>query len=120
MGSRTVEFVLGLIGGILGFFGALAALLLGGLAGAIGEAVESKEVVDSSSFIVVLGFAAIIFSIVGIVGSVLVRNKPRLGGALMLVSAIGGLISISWFYSLSFILLLIGGLMGVLKKNNEA
>ena len=28
MGKRTVEFVLGLIGGIFGFFGALIALML--------------------------------------------------------------------------------------------
>lgn len=120
MGSRTVEFVLGLIGGILGFFAAIAAILLGGLGAAIGEAVENQETASSGSFIILLGFAAIIFSIVGIVGAALVKGKPKLGGALMLVSAIGGLISISWFYSLSFILLLIGGLMGILKKNTEA
>ena len=32
--------------------------------------------------------AAIIFAIIGIIGAVLVRNRAKLGGALMIVSAI--------------------------------
>jgi len=36
MAKRTVEFVLGLIGGIFGFFGALIALMAGGLGSALG------------------------------------------------------------------------------------
>lgn len=116
MGSRTVEFVLGLIGGIFGFLAAIVAIILGGLAAGIGEAFESQETASSGSLVIVLGFSAIIFSIIGIVGAALVKGKPKLGGGLMLASAFGGLISISLFYSLSFILLLIAGLMGVLKK----
>lgn len=117
MGSRTIEFILGLIGGILGFIGALAALALGGLAGAVGTAVESEEAVASGSMVVGLGGLALVFAIIGIVGAVWVRSNPKRGGITMLISAFGGLISISWFYSLSFILLLIGGLMGVFKKD---
>ncbi|MFH1224857.1 MAG: DUF4064 domain-containing protein [Candidatus Diapherotrites archaeon] len=119
MGSRTVEFVLGLIGGILGFFAALLAILIGGLGAAVGEAVDSQETASSGSLVILLGFSAIIFSIIGIVGAALVKGRPKLGGGLMLVSAVGGLISISLFYSLSFVLLFIGGLMGLLKKDKE-
>jgi hypothetical protein len=109
MGKRTTEFVLGLIGGIVGFFGALIALAVGGIGQALGG--------SGASTITGLGWGAILFSILGIVGSAVVRNKAKLGGWFMIISAVGGLICISFFYSLSFVLLLIAGLMGVIKKD---
>lgn len=117
MGKRTVEFILGLIGGILGFLAAMAALALGALAGGLGAAIDSEEAMQSGAFVITLGFAAIVFSIIGIIGAALVKSKPKVSGVLMLVSAFGGLFSISMFYSLSFILLLIAGLMAILKKD---
>lgn len=110
MGKRTTEFVLGLLGGIFGFFGAIFALFIGGIGGAFGA--------SGASTIVGLGWAAILFSIFGIVGAVFVKSKTKLGGWLMLISAIGGVISISFAYLLSFILLLIAGLMALLKKDD--
>jgi len=108
MGERSIEFVLGLIGGLCGFFGAIIALIIGGIAGLLGAA--------GASLISNLAYIAIVFSGLGIVGSALVRDKPKLGGTLMIISAIGGVVSISFYYSLSFILLLTAGLMGVIKK----
>ena len=93
MGKRTTEFVLGLLGGILGFFASVFALAVGGISGAFGA--------SGASTISFLGWFALLFSILAIVGSVVVRHKPKLGGAFLLVSAIGGLISISFFYLLS-------------------
>ncbi len=101
--SRTTELVLGLIGGIFGFFGALFAIGIGGLGGAFGA--------SGASDIVGLGFAAIIFSIIGIIGAVTVKSKPKRAGTLMIISAFGGLICISLAFLLPFILLLIGGIM---------
>jgi hypothetical protein len=108
--SRTTEFVLGLLGGIFGFFAAIIALVIGSVGGALKA--------SGASTIVGLGFVAILFSILGIVGSALVKGKPKLGGWFMITSAIGGLICISFFYMLPFVLLLIGGLMGVIKKGD--
>ena len=108
---RTVEFTLGLIGGILGFFGALIALVIGGLGGAFGA--------EGASMIVNLGWAAMLFSILGIVGASLVKSKTKIGGWLMVVSAVGGGISISFFYLLSFVMLIIAGLMALLKKETK-
>jgi len=108
MEKRTTEFILGLVGGIFGFFGALMALFFGGFAKALGG--------SQASTIIGLGWGAIIFSIIGIVGSVLVRDKAKLGGWFMVISAVGGVICISFFYALSFVLLLIAGLMGIIKK----
>ena len=111
MAKRIAEFILGLIGGIIGFIAALFALAVGGL----GKAFNAT----GASTISTLGWFGLLFSILGIVGAVVVMSKPKLGGTFMVVSAIGGLISISWFYSLSFILLLIGGLMGILIKDKK-
>ena len=110
MAKRTTEFVLGLIGGIFGFIGAIIALAIGGLGNAFGA--------EGASTISSLGWLAIVFSILGIVGCVVVRSKSKLGGVFMLISAIGGLISISFFYALSFVLLLLAGLMGIFKKKD--
>ncbi|MDD5457757.1 MAG: DUF4064 domain-containing protein [Candidatus Margulisbacteria bacterium] len=105
--SRTVELVLGLLGGIFGFFGALFAIGIGGLAGAFGA--------SGASDVVGLGFVAIIFSIIGIIGAVSVKSKSKTAGWLMIISAFGGLISISMAFLLPFILLLIGGIMALRK-----
>ncbi|MNG21850.1 hypothetical protein D3C84_1062640 [compost metagenome] len=64
-----------------------------------------------------LGWSALLFSVVGIVGSIVVRSKAKLGGALMTISAIAGVISVSMFYVIPGILLIIGGLMGLLRKD---
>jgi hypothetical protein len=110
MGKRTTEFVLGLLGGIFGFIGAFFAMAVAGIGGAFGA--------EGASTISSLGWLALLFSVLAIVGSVVVKHKPRLGGVLMLVSAIGGLISISFGFFLSFVLLLIAGLMGIFKKKD--
>lgn len=109
--KRTTEFVLGLIGGIFGILSAIVALFIGGVDAAFSS--------TGTSDIVGLGWSAVILSIVGIVGSVVVKSKAKFGGILMIISAIGGLISISMFYILPAVLLLIGGLMGVFKKNKD-
>jgi len=106
--SLTVEFILGLIGGIIGFFAGIAALLIGSLASAFS--------VSGGSTAIGLGFGAILFSIIGIVGAALVKSKTKIAGYLMIISAIGGLICVSVFYILSFILLIIGGIMAVRYK----
>ena len=111
MGKRNTEFVLGLIGGIFGFFGGIFALAVGGIGGAFGA--------EGASTISYLGWFALLFAVLGIVGAVTVKHKAKLGGIFMVISAIGGVISISFFYALSFVLLLIAGLMGIFKKNER-
>lgn len=106
---RTTEFILGLLGGIFGFGGAVFALMFG----AVDEAVSGNSEVSG------LGWAAMLFSALAIIGAVMVRSKPKVGGALMLVSGIGGFISIFVFYTLSALLLVIAGLMGLFKKDKR-
>ncbi len=105
MSGRTAEFILALLGGIFGIFGAIFAIMFGSF---------------TESNVQLLGWSALVFSTVAIVSSVLVKIKPKIAGGLMLVSAIGGLISISLFYVLPFILLIVGGLMALLKKQKTS
>lgn len=106
--SRTLELVLGIIGGFFGIVGGIAAVMIG----SFGAAFEAAGYSD----IVILGTVAIIVSITGIVGAVLVKNKPKLGGTLMILSGIIGFISIFVFYILGGIFLVIGGLLALIRK----
>ncbi|WP_144513692.1 DUF4064 domain-containing protein [Bacillus mycoides] len=110
--KRTAEFVLGLIGGIFGIICAFIALLIGGM----GAAFEA----EGANTIIGLGWGAVGLSILGIVGSVMVRGKAKVGGIMMTVAAIGGFICISIVYLLPGVLLLIGGLMGIFRKDKAA
>lgn len=106
--SRTSEFVLGLIGGIFGIISGFMAMMMGGIGKAVGS---------GSGGLGTLGVWAILFSILGIVGAVTVKSKSKIGGWFMIIAAVGGTISVSMFYILPGILLIIGGLMGLIKKD---
>ncbi|HFJ9472414.1 DUF4064 domain-containing protein [Bacillus cereus group sp. MYBKT111-2] len=110
--KRTAEFVLGLIGGIFGIICAFVALLIGGM----GAAFEA----DGANTVIGLGWGAVALSVLGIVGSVMVRSKAKVGGIMMTVAAIGGFVCISIIYLLPGVLLLIGGLMGIFRKDKAA
>ncbi len=92
-------FWLGLVGGI---FGILAALFVG-FVGSVGVALGSGD--GGLYGLAGLGF---LFSIMGIVGGMIESNK-LVGGATMVIAALGILVSIGFFGVLSFILFLIGG-----------
>jgi len=109
--KRTTEFVLGLIGGIIGLFSAMAVLLIGG----IDAAFSSSGTSDLGG----LGWSAMLFSVLGIIGSIVVKRKAKLGGTFMTIAAIAGIISVSMFYVIPGILLIIGGLMGLFRKNKS-
>lgn len=109
--NRTTEFVLGLIGGILGVPIAFLALFIGGIGSAAGEA--------DGDTVIMLGWLAVFVSIIGIIGSVLVKFKPKFGGVLLLLSGIVGFIAVSFFWILSGVLLIISGLMGLIRKDTK-
>ena len=105
------SFILGLIGGIVGFFSGILALAVGGLAGVFGA--EGAGTVSS------LGWVAIVFSILAIISSVLIGSKRKLGGWLMIISGIAILICISLFGILPAVLLVIGGIVALSKKDKN-
>ena len=98
--SRTVELVLGIIGGIFGLLGGVFALMFSAFAPSVGS----------------LGISAVLASIVGIVGAAYVMQNAKWGGIILIVSAIWLLISISLFGVLGAVLLGLAGLLAVLRK----
>lgn len=97
--SRTLELVLGVIGGIFGLLGGLFAIVF---------SVFGPE-------LLYLGMSAILASILGIIGSVYVRNNPRRGGAVLIISAVWLLISISAFAIPGTVFLGIAGVLALIR-----
>ena len=108
---KGVVVALGIIGTIFGFFGALFALGIGGL----GEAFEA----EGATSVIKSGVVAILASITGLVGAVLVFGKPKLAGWLMIGSAIVGLVAVSLFYIIATVFLGIGGVLALTIKQKE-
>jgi len=109
--KRKVEFVLGLVGGILGIISGISAMTIGGIG-------TTFNVVGSD--VGSLGISAMILSTIGIIGAVIVNSKTKTGGWFMVIAAVGGVISVSIFYILPGVLLITGGLMALLKKDNAS
>ncbi|MCE7790855.1 hypothetical protein K8O68_00285 [Salipaludibacillus sp. CUR1] len=107
--SRTTEMVLGILGGLIGFCGAFFALFIGSI----------DEAVSGSNQILGLGTSAFIFSGLAVLGGIVVKFNPKLGGWLLLISGVAILISISLFGVVPALLLVPAGLMGIIRKPKQ-
>lgn len=109
---KIAVLILGILGAVFGLLGAIFALGIGGL----GSAFESA----GSSSIVRSGIVAIVASSVGLVGAILAMgNKSRLGGWLMIGSAVVGFVVVFVAYIMGGIFFLIGGIAALRLKPNE-
>ena len=108
---RVASMILGIIGGIAGFGGALFALFVG--------VVDASFSASGTSSIIGLGVTAIFFSLLGLVGGALALKKPKVAGIMMLISAIGGVISISWGYVVAFPVLLVAGILALIGQKEK-
>lgn len=107
--NRTTEMVLGILGGLFGFGGAFFALFMGAV----------DESFNGTSELSGLGTSAFVFSILAIIGGILVKFKPKAAGWLMLISGVAILISISLFGVVPALFLVAAGLMGLLRKEKK-
>jgi hypothetical protein len=98
--SRTIELILGLMGGIFGLLGGVFALMFSAFAPSVGG----------------LGISAVLASIVGIIAAAYVMQNAKWGGIILILSAIWLLISISLFGVLGAVLLGLGGLLAIIRK----
>jgi hypothetical protein len=103
--------VLGLVGGIIGFFAAFTAFSLGGL----GSAFKA----DGADTIIGLGLAAIFISIFAIVAGALALKYPRFSGWSQIISGILGIIAISAFYMIAGPILIIGGVLALVSARQQ-
>lgn len=106
------EFLLGLVGGLVGILMGALAIFLGG-AEAVVENIENSTIVAK-------GWGAVFLSLIGIAASFISKNKPKLGGAFMLGAAIGGFLCIYMFYVMPGVLLGVAGLIALNNKRVEA
>ena len=102
---------MGIIGGVFGILASILAMTVGG----IGSAFDA----EGSDQVIGLGFAAMLFSILGIIGGSISKSKKKLAGYLLLISGVAGFICISLFYIISGILFIVSGLMGVFSKKKS-
>lgn len=109
--KRTMDFVLGLIGGILGIGSSFFVWFIGGIGSAFGS--------DDAQLLGGLAISALLFSILGIIGASMVNKNGKLAGLIMTVSSIGGIISISMGFVIPGILLIIPGIKNLRRENQE-
>jgi hypothetical protein len=102
---------MGIIGGVFGIIAGILAMSIGGVGSAFGA--------DGANAVVGLGFAAMLFSILGIIAGAIAKSRPKLAGSLLLVSGIAGFICISLFFIISGILFIVAGLMGIFTKSKK-
>jgi hypothetical protein len=113
---KTAAQVLGFIGGIGGFLGAIPILLIsygpGRLSNRLGARFSEEQIEAVSEF----AWIAILLPIIGIVGALIIKKKPKVAGVLLLVSGIGGVIRIYFIYSSvgTSPLLMVGGILALL------
>ena len=108
---RIAALIVGIFGAIAGFIGALVALAVGGIGGAID--------VEGAETVVALGWVALLMSIVGLVGASLSMAKARVAASLMLLSAIVGVIAVSAAYALATVLLIIAAIFAFFGQRVE-
>jgi hypothetical protein len=105
---RTGALVLGIIGGIFGIISAVLAFVVGG----IGDFFDA----EGAETVVGLGWSALFFCLVGLVGAGLAIVRPVIAAVLMLISAIGDTISISLFAIIAAPLFLVAALLAFLGR----
>ena len=108
---RVAGLIIGVIGSITGFIGAVVALAIGG----IGEIVEA----EGSRTITTGAFFAIAASIGGLIGAALSMAKLRLASGLMLSSAIIGIFAVFLAYILATVLLIVASLLTFLGRDEN-
>ena len=106
--GRTAELVLGIIGGIFGILAAMFIIGFGGFSEVIGY--------EEYEFFYGRGGIGLLLGCIGIIGAAIVNRNNKIAGGLMLLSAVGGLLALGLFWSISFILLLVGGLLAFRSK----
>ncbi|PWA08278.1 hypothetical protein DCC39_15195 [Pueribacillus theae] len=102
-------FYSGIIGSVLGLFIVLMTMTPIG------------RIMDLKLFSYAMGAAGIFFSVLALIGCYLMRRgKEITAGFLILVSAVGGIISMSLYYVIPGFLLIFAGFTAIVKKKEPS
>ncbi len=102
---KIASLILGILGGLAGIIGSIMVMLVGGIGSAFGS--------EGSGTVTSLGWVALLFSIIAIVGGSLAIAKPKIAGIMMLLMGVGGIICVSIGYVVAGPLLIIGGILAL-------
>lgn len=84
---------------------------VGGITGIVETLLDMSSRIGATPNYSVWGISAIVFSLIGIVGSLLARQKPKAAGIVMLIAAVGGFISASYSFVPPGVLYIISALI---------
>ncbi|WP_163655394.1 DUF4064 domain-containing protein [Listeria sp. PSOL-1] len=101
-----VEGLLGFLGAALGIGFSLMVLMIPGI---------SQALEEESFVFYMLTLASLILCVAGLVGSFIVGSKPLLGGAMMVLAAIGCTMSVSIMFLIPISFLGLGGLIALIN-----
>ena len=108
MAERTPEFIIGLLGGIIGILAVPGLFLFGAFIAAFGGGAG------------IFGAAIVggVLSIIGLIGAAFVRSRPKLSGAIMLVCGIIGLFVALGLW-IGALLLIVAGIVALFRKEKS-
>lgn len=95
-----IDGIIALIAGIFGLIGSVVMLFISAFA---------TGLVDQA-------LGGLVFSTLAIIAAIISAKKQKAGGIMMIISAIGGFFTVSVFYIVSAILLIIAGIMSLRKS----
>jgi hypothetical protein len=109
---RIAALVVGIVGGVFGLLSVILVMVIGG----IGSATEA----EGASTIVGLSFSALFFCLLGFLGAGLAMARPLVGAIILLVAALGALVSMSLFAIIVSPLFLIAAILAFFGRHRAA
>jgi len=109
MAERTAEFILGLLGGIIGILAVPGLLIMGAVIAGFGGSFG------------LFGAAILggILSVVALVGAAFVKSRPKIAGVIMLVCGLFGLFVALGLW-IGALLLIVAGIVALIRKEKTS
>ena len=108
---RIAALVIGITAAVLGLVAVFLAFGLGGIGRAVGA--------ENTQLAIRAGWSSLVFDLLGFLGAGLALAKPKIAGALLLVTAVGFTLSLGWIAIVSGPLFLMAGLFAVMGSGRR-
>ncbi len=98
--------------GLIGSLGGLAIILI--------AMTPIGSIIDMRLYSHAMGISAGFFSLLALFGCFLIKKQREIAACfLMLISAVGGIISMSLYYVIPGFLLILAGILAIMNKNEQ-
>lgn len=124
---RNTATILGIIGGILGMIFSTVIIIAGIAMQFVGTIIPNDVDIPMNilrllplfgNMAIARGIGALIFAIVGLIAGINVKKRHQLAGVFLLIAAIAGYIFLFVGFIVPGILLIIGGILALVSKEN--